>query len=90
MTEKTVVLTMYGRGDRIDEISVTLFDNDNNFYRDQNAISYCQNINRLKLQNDEWISAMVILKKYSRICPNKGPSTCGKKCGLLAQSRLSE
>jgi hypothetical protein len=60
MSEKRVVLTMYGKGDEIVDISVTLFEADGHYSNDKNAESYCENINRLNLQNDEWIYAKVI------------------------------
>jgi flagellar motor switch protein FliG len=62
MSEKRIVLTMYGKGDQIIDISVSLFDPDvyHNYLEKNNAESYCENINRLKLQNDEWIDAKVI------------------------------
>jgi flagellar motor switch protein FliG len=51
---------MYGRGDQIIDISVTLFDTGQYYEKKNNAESYCENINRLNLKNDEWISAKVI------------------------------
>ena len=60
MSEKRVVLTMYGKGDQILDISVTLFEMEKYYPNDKNAESYCENINRLNLQNDEWIYAKVI------------------------------
>jgi flagellar motor switch protein FliG len=61
MSEKQIALTMYGKGDQIIDISVTVFDPGEYHYMDKdNAESYCENINRLKLQDDEWIDARVI------------------------------
>jgi flagellar motor switch protein FliG len=60
MSGKKVVLTMYGRGDQIIDISVSLFDTERYYEKSDNAESYCENINRLNLQNDEWINAKVI------------------------------
>jgi hypothetical protein len=71
MSGKNVVLTMYGKDDRIVDISVTLFDPDDEYPGDKNAKSYCENINRLNLQNGEWIYAKVI--QQNRRCFLKSP-----------------
>ena len=62
MSEKEVVLTMYGRGSLLEDISITLFERGENYYYrdDTSAVRYCKTINKLKLQDDEWIHARVI------------------------------
>ena len=74
MYRKTIVLTTYGKDDKLTNISITLFDDDGSYNGNQNAISYCQNINSLNLQDGEWMKAMVIgqnkkvrLKKLEKI-----------------------
>ena len=57
---KTVVLTMYGKDEQMTDISIALFDGNEYYPGDRNAVSYCQNINQLKLQEGEWIYASVI------------------------------
>ena len=60
MSKKTIVLTTYGKDEVLTDISITLFDDDGDYRSNQNAVSYCQNINSLKLQDGEWMNAMVI------------------------------
>jgi flagellar motor switch protein FliG len=53
------VLTLYGKDDSITNISVGLFDSRS--YSDKNnAELYCDNINELKLLDNEWIYASII------------------------------
>jgi len=60
MSKKIVVLTMYGKSNQVHDISVTLFDESSDYRGDQNAISYCQNHNLLKLENDDWMYSKII------------------------------
>jgi flagellar motor switch protein FliG len=59
MNEKTIVLTMYGTGEVIDNVTVTLFDKSSNYGSDQ-AQDYCNNINELELKDYKWIHAVKI------------------------------
>ena len=60
MSKKIVVLTMYGKKDQVQDISVTLLDVSPDYSGEQYAVSYCQNHNMLKLQDDEWIFSKII------------------------------
>jgi hypothetical protein len=53
MGNKIIVLTMYGKNDFIESISITLFDQIEPYYSNSkdNAINYCNNINDLELAN---------------------------------------
>jgi flagellar motor switch protein FliG len=63
MTEKTIVLTTYGKGDEIESVSVNLFDREDSYYS-RDAINpakyYCLNINDLELKDDRWVYAQII------------------------------
>jgi hypothetical protein len=75
MDEKTIVLTMYGKGEKIESISVSLFDQQGNWQRkNEAALNFCFNINALELAGDEWIYARIVhenekipLKKLSAL-----------------------
>jgi flagellar motor switch protein FliG len=61
MSEKAIVLTMYGKGDLITDISVGLFDKASSYSGgDTNAKHFCDNINELELKNNEWIYSSII------------------------------
>ena len=62
MTGKTIVLTMYGKGESIDSVSIGLFDYDSSYYSSSkdNALSYCNNINDLELKGDNWIYSTIV------------------------------
>jgi flagellar motor switch protein FliG len=54
---------MYGKGNTIESISISLFDGLEPPYSSRlnsNAINYCNNINALELTNDQWIYASII------------------------------
>ena len=62
---KSIVVTAYGHKNVIDKIAVSLFDKyQTNHYRDEyneaNAITYCNAINRLKLEGESWVFAKII------------------------------
>jgi hypothetical protein len=54
MNEKTIVLTMYGTGEAIDNVTVTLFDTDSQ------ADVHCFNINELVLKDGNWIYSSIV------------------------------
>jgi hypothetical protein len=56
MDKKIIVLTLYGTGETIDDLTVTLFDKEN-YYRDDSIQDYCTNINELELKDNKWIYA---------------------------------
>jgi hypothetical protein len=61
MAERTsIVLTMYGKGENVESVSVNFVDNDTSYYADQPAGRYCQNINELELSDNRWIYAQII------------------------------
>jgi hypothetical protein len=51
MGNKTIVLTMYGKDESIESISISLFDKMEPYYPDQknDALNYCNTINGLEL-----------------------------------------
>jgi flagellar motor switch protein FliG len=62
-SKKTIVLTMYGKGNTIESISISLFDRTGPLYDEGsngNAVNYCNNINELRLDNGQWIYASII------------------------------
>jgi flagellar motor switch protein FliG len=59
MDNKTIVLTMYGTGDAINNFTVTLFDDSGPFGRSTGQ-DYCCNINELELKDDNWVHAVEI------------------------------
>jgi len=59
MEKKTIVVTLYGTGNTIDDFSVTLFDADIR-YNENTIQDYCNNINELELKDDNWIYASIV------------------------------
>jgi hypothetical protein len=58
---KSIVITAYGRGKVVEKITVSLFDESTTvFFWDSNAERYCDNINRLALKGEKWISAKIV------------------------------
>lgn len=51
MSEKTIVLTLYGKGEDV-HVSVSLFGS-----KGSGASNYCENINSLELAKGEWVYA---------------------------------
>jgi flagellar motor switch protein FliG len=60
MTDKTIVLTMFGKNDSVENISISLFDTIGSYYKDNNAENFCENINNLELKDNKWVYASVI------------------------------
>lgn len=62
MENKTIVLTMYGKNETVECISISLFDKSNsyNINQNSNAINYCENINNLELKESNWVYASII------------------------------
>jgi hypothetical protein len=58
MDEKTIVLTMYGIGEDINNVTVTLFNAGGYGYT--TVQDYCNNINGLELKDDNWIFAFTV------------------------------
>ena len=62
-SEKSIVVTVYGREKEIDKIVISSFDEVREGYygySDENAKTYCKNINNLKLEGESWVSAKII------------------------------
>lgn len=57
MLNKIIVLTKYGKGQIVTDISISLFDD---FSRNKNAENYCENINTFDLTNDNWTNAIIV------------------------------
>jgi len=60
---KSIVITTYGHEKTIDKIAVSLFDEtDAGYYNndDKNAKTYCDTINNLELKGDSWIIAKIV------------------------------
>jgi hypothetical protein len=60
MDKKIIVLTTEGHGEKIDNISVSLFDSYGYSSDNEQVSNYCNNINNLELKADNWIHAQVI------------------------------
>ena len=60
MDDKTIVLTLYGTKEAINDLSITLFDTTDGFFEKSKAQEYCSNINELELKGDNWIYATII------------------------------
>lgn len=60
MAEKTIVLTMYGKNDNVEYISISLFDKNEPYYPSAEAKNYCENINALELNDGQWVYARII------------------------------
>jgi flagellar motor switch protein FliG len=59
--DKTIVLTMFGKNDSVESISVSIFDATNPYYPNKNnAKNYCENINGLELKDDKWVYASIV------------------------------
>jgi len=67
----SIVVTMYGTGDAIDDFTVSLLDE--NSYGDSPAYEYCSNINELELKDDKWIHAFIVKenKKIKLVKPGE-------------------
>ncbi|MDR2808347.1 MAG: hypothetical protein LBB43_04985 [Spirochaetaceae bacterium] len=75
MGYKTIVLTMYGSGNTIESISITLFDGLEPPYHsglNHSAINYCNTINALELSNGQWVYASII-SENKRVLLEKPP-----------------
>ena len=60
---KSIVITTYGHEKTIDKIAVSLFDEtDAGYYNndDKNAKTYCDIINSLELKGDSWVIAKIV------------------------------
>ena len=61
MVDNTIVLTMFGKDDFVESISVSVFDKSTEYYPNQsNAKNYCENINGLELKENKWVYANII------------------------------
>jgi hypothetical protein len=62
--EKSIVVTAYGQGKKIDKISVMLLEGARNRWGGRNSLNpveaYCKSINSLELKGDAWIYARTI------------------------------
>ena len=60
---QSIVITAYGHEKTIDRIAVSLFDETEAGYynnEDKNAKTYCDTINNLELKGDSWIIAKIV------------------------------
>jgi flagellar motor switch protein FliG len=62
MGDKVIVLTMYGKDESIENISIGLFDGTRSYYSESHkaAEEYCNNINDLELKDNRWIYANIV------------------------------
>jgi flagellar motor switch protein FliG len=61
MSEKTIVLTMYGKEKTVESISISLFEVTDRYSDSKKAaIRYCKNINDLELKDEHWIYAKIV------------------------------
>jgi len=61
---KDIVITVYGHKDVIDNIAVSLFDKPESesygHYTESNAETYCNTLNKLKLEGESWVLAKIL------------------------------
>jgi hypothetical protein len=72
---KTIVLTLYGKGDAVTDMSVNLFG--------AGALNYCLNTNALRLKGGKWVHAAII-GESEKIALQK-PPTAGHDIGVFKQ-----
>jgi hypothetical protein len=63
LVDKTIVLTMYGKDESIESISIGLVENKGNSYYSSSrngALNYCMNVNDLELKDNKWVYATPI------------------------------
>lgn len=53
MADRNIVLTMFGKNDSIENISVSIFDTADSYYSKYNAEKYCENINNFELKDNK-------------------------------------
>jgi flagellar motor switch protein FliG len=70
MADKAIVLTMFGKDDSVENISVSLFDTGDSYYRNNNAENFCDTINNLELKDNKWVYASII-KENEKIMMKK-------------------
>jgi hypothetical protein len=61
--KKDVVLTMYGKDEEVESVSVNFFDASSGYYSyetEKTARLYCRNINELELTDNRWVYAQVV------------------------------
>jgi len=58
--DKTIVVTLYGAGNAINDFTVTLFDEASYNHGTVQIQEYCRNINELELKDDNWIYASIV------------------------------
>jgi len=63
-SEKNAVVTSYGKGRKIEKISINIFEDeyqsDANHYTVESANAYCKSINSMEFESDSWIFAKLI------------------------------
>jgi flagellar motor switch protein FliG len=57
---RTFVITTFGHDKTIDKIAVGIFDDAPDWRSSENADTYCEVINSLKLEGDSWINAKAV------------------------------
>jgi flagellar motor switch protein FliG len=57
MDNKTIVLTLYGKGKTFNDFTITIFDGRS---YERTIKEYCTNINSIELKDDNWIYAKII------------------------------
>jgi flagellar motor switch protein FliG len=61
MAKKSIVVTLYGKGESALKAQVSLFDIDKNYHSNNESVTnYCDNINNLELSHGEWIQAFEV------------------------------
>jgi len=73
MTDKTMVLTMYGKGEAVTEITINRFAT--------GAKKYCLNTNALELKGGKWIHATIV-EENDHITVKKPPAA-GKNMAVF-------
>ena len=58
---RSIVVTVYGHDNSIDQIAVSSFKGNSGYYNsDSNAETYCDTINSLELKGDSWVFAKIV------------------------------
>jgi len=58
--ENTIVVTAYGTGDVIDKIAISMFENEFDWRKSDNARTYCIMTNNMELCEGKWIFAKIV------------------------------
>jgi flagellar motor switch protein FliG len=80
--QKSMVLTLYGHKEQVDEVLVNLFDDDDtrNYHQQTptgSAVNYCDFINSLTLADDKWVFAHAVTEGERTVLKAIAPQSFG-------------